>query len=81
LYPFDSGETVHLSEKHEALADEWEQAKEDKRTAEDRAKVAEAKLRADMGEATFATLPDGTVLTLTTTERKDGVRYRTMRRR
>jgi predicted phage-related endonuclease len=81
LYPLDSGETVHLGKAHEKLADEWEKAKADRKTADDKAKVAEAKLRKAIGDATWATLPDGTLLTLTTTKRKDGVRYRTMRRR
>lgn len=81
LYPLDNGDTVHLDKSHEKLADQWEQAKSDRKKAEDEAKTTEAKIRAAIGAATFATLPDGTLLTLTTTVRKDGVRYRTLRRK
>lgn len=81
LYPNDNGDTVHLDKSHEKLADQWEQAKEDRKRSEDEAKMTETKIRAAIGEATFATLPDGTLLTLTTTVRKDGVRYRTLRRK
>lgn len=80
LFPHDSGGTVYLNESHVELADEWEQSKIDRKTAEDKQKTLEAKIRVVIGEATFAELPDDTLLTLKTTVRKDGVRYRTLRR-
>lgn len=87
LYPNDSGDTVTLGEEYRELAEQWEQAKADKKSAEDKAKEIEAKLRAAIGEATFGALPDGTTLTLKTTERKGYTRevkpstYRTLRRK
>lgn len=87
LYPNDSGDTVTLGEEYRELAEQWEQAKADKKSAEDKAKEIEAKLRAAIGEATFGSLPDGTTLTLKTTERKGYTRevkpstYRTLRRK
>ena len=85
LYPHDSGATVTLSEEYRELAEQWEKAKSDKKRAEDEAKEIEAKLRAAIGEATFGSLPDGTTLTLKTTEREGHTvkpsTYRTLRRK
>lgn len=80
LYPHDNGETIMLTADDKDLADGWQQAKEDRKKSEDEREMKEAKLRAKIGGATFGSLPDGTILSLKTTVRKDGVTYRTLRR-
>jgi putative phage-type endonuclease len=70
LYPEDNGETVPLDSYAVELANEWEQAKENITSCKRSLDELEAKLRAMIGDATFGALPDGTILTLTTTTRK-----------
>ena len=70
LHMDDSGETVDLDEDTRSLADGWEEAKEDEKTAKAHALEADNKLRAMLGKATFGKLPDGRIVSLKTTERK-----------
>jgi putative phage-type endonuclease len=87
LFPLDSGKTVDLSDEYKSLADQWETAKQLSKENDGRAEELESKIRAAIGGATFATLPDGTVLSLKTTARKGytcevkPTTYRTLRRK
>lgn len=83
LYNSESGETVMLSDEELSLVYGWEAAKHNARDASKTAKNIEAELRHKVGNATFASLPDGRFLTLKTTERKgytvQPTSYRTLR--
>jgi predicted phage-related endonuclease len=69
LHPDDSGETVELTEDARSLAEGWEEAKEEEKTAKAHALEADNKLRAMIGAATFGKLPDGRIISLKTTEK------------
>jgi hypothetical protein len=66
-------------------ADEWLDAKDRIRNAEQDRDIFEAKIREQMQDAATGALPDGTFLTLNTTKRKESVRtveageFRTLR--
>jgi putative phage-type endonuclease len=87
LYPEDSGETVELDAGALELVNQWQQFKADAKGSAEQASEYEAKIRALVGDATFGTLPDGTMVTLKTTKRKGYVReikestFRTLRRK
>ena len=66
LYSAESGETVALDAAMLELADKWEIAKAAGREAEAVKKECEAKLRAEIGSATFGDLGDGTLLVRST---------------
>jgi len=72
LYPEDSGETIQLA-GHEWLQalGEWREAKKNSKAWKDIADSKMNRMKAAIGKATFATLDDGTELTLKTT-RRDG---------
>lgn len=64
LWPTDDGRAVALGEDTRQLAEEWEAAKLDKRRAEDLVEELQNRLRARMGDALVAYLPDKSTLTL-----------------
>lgn len=70
LHPAESGETVALDAEWMNVANDWERAKEAEKLAKNEKKEIEARIRAEMGDATFGALHDGTSLTLKTTNRK-----------
>lgn len=86
LYSAETGETVELDAAALELANEWERAKAAGRKVTSVIKECEAKIRAEIQDATFGQLPDGTLLTLKTTKRKGYTRtveaseFRTLRR-
>lgn len=69
LHPKDSGAVVALGEPALVLVSEWETAKERLAAAEKEVAAAKGVLELVMGEASEATLPDGTGLTYRTQER------------
>jgi putative phage-type endonuclease len=86
LYPADNGETVDLGDDIQLLADQLEAAKSISKSSDEQVDELSAKIRSAIGESTFAKLPDGTILSLKTTN-KNGytsvlkpASYRTLRR-
>jgi len=86
LFPLDSGETKQLYDTVLGVVNEWEAAKIDVKAVTDKAERLEAEIRYVLGSATFGILPDGTMVTLKTTEKKGytvdypPTSYRTLRR-
>ncbi len=83
LWPKDDGETVPLDTTALDLVAKWENLKLARDTAKDAAEGLENQLRALIGAASFASLPDGSLLSLTMTERAGytvaPTSYRTLR--
>jgi predicted phage-related endonuclease len=84
LYSNEDGTTVAIAPETFETVELWEAAKARKNTAEKEAKQLEALIRAELGDATFGQLGDGTLLTLKTTHRKaytaKASSFRTLRR-
>jgi putative phage-type endonuclease len=87
LFPEDSGETIELGEQDLFLANRRETLKRSNKEIEKEIKEIEAKLKLSMEKATWGKLPDGSILSLTTTKNKgytkvvDPYMYRTLRRK
>jgi putative phage-type endonuclease len=73
LWPRDTGETIQLPQDAIALLDELTVAKEKLKEIETSKQWAENRLKALIGDATFGVVPDGRLLSLKTTDRKEFV--------
>jgi len=81
LHPDDSGETLVLPDQARKIAAALGEYKRHIKVAEGHARACEAQLRAWIGDATYGMSADGEVqYSLKTTQRKDGVKFRTLRR-
>lgn len=84
LWPTDDGLAIALPQEAMALVEAWEDAKVLEKAGKVSIADAENKLRVLMCSATAGLLPDGTSLSLKTTERKgytvEPTTYRTLRR-
>jgi putative phage-type endonuclease len=78
LFPNDNKKSVSLGHRHLEILTEWNGYKVEIKEYEEKRKKLEATIRADIGEATFGVLPDGSYVALKTIVRKDGVSYRTL---
>ena len=70
LYPQDNGETVALDGELLAVATEMDLLKEERKAIDLDLNLGENKIKAAMGDATFATFPDGSGYTNKTQTRK-----------
>lgn len=77
LWPRDDGETVPLTREDLAVVREWDRAETRAKDAERDATRCENTLRARLGPSAFGALPDGSYLSLKTTERRGYVVQRT----
>lgn len=73
LYPRDSGATVELGPDAAEWADKLERARAAKREAEEAERAASNSLKAMIGEATYAVLPDGTRYTFRVQRRQEHI--------
>lgn len=84
LWATEDGETVPLDHAALQLVTSWEAAKTRIGAAKDTADQLENELRARLGSASFASLPDGSLLTLRQQQRKayavQATSYRVLRR-
>jgi putative phage-type endonuclease len=86
LYADEDGETLSLTDEAMQLADQWEAARVRSKEFEGQADELENKVRRLLGDASFAMLPDGSLLSLRVTNVKGYTRvvapssYRRLRR-
>lgn len=73
LYPRESGTTIILDAGLREIADQWEAAKKAERDAKKTKRECEAQIRAEIKDATFGDLGDGTLISCKTVSRKEHV--------
>lgn len=73
LHPEDDGTSVELPASAEEWIQQWEKAKECRKSADEAVRQAETLLRGAIGSATFGVLPDGRQVSLKTQSRKEYV--------
>jgi len=84
MYSGESGKTIAMNDDQLDIADLWESAKTRRNSANKDVKILETALRAELKDATFGALKDGTLLSLKTTVRNGytvkPTEFRTLRR-
>lgn len=86
MHPDDNGETVALDADMMEVARELDATKQERKITDAAIKIAENRLKAAIGDATYGTFPDGSGFSLKTTTRHDkpreakDVTFRTLRR-
>lgn len=85
LYPRDTGEIIALAPEFIDVDDELQRLKAEQKKLQERRDFLEARLKLAIGDATAATLDNGAVYTLKTTDRREfttpATSFRTLRRK